>query len=311
MLANTLDQLFADVALFGDYPWGNELLELPSNFPKPQCGHRARKRGRQMRFNLLFGNLPAHHELQNPDLKVLHWFRWITGHQVVFLFWRALAVCLQEVDTPSLGARKENATRHAVHLLKGYTCMLLYSGSCTQELYQSTYRVFMGLHHEAFSGKWAFEYSRIPKLLGEALRCLKECGRDDLFEALFETQKENCLTHEAVANKLVPDGPSLLQRSNTEQTQPLKTERRHRFFFDSFFLVKRTRISGPNLYQALLRRIKPAMVDISQNRLYSEASKGKRSKWNISANEAEIIRFYEDNILELLSEATRSAAYGL
>ena len=316
MIAKASEPLLADAALFGDYPWGNEPLELPSDYPKPRPGSRGSKRGASDAWfeshpEFRPSKSPAYRLWRNPDPKVLHWFRWITGHQIVFLFWRALATYLQELANPERDARKERATKRAADLLRGYTCMLLYSGSCTQELYRSTYRVFMSLHHQAFSGKWAYEYSQIPKLFGEALKGLKACGRNDLFEALVEVHRDNHLAHEAVAKYLVPDGPSLLQQSSTGQAQLLKTELRQMFFFDSFFLVKRTQTDQSNLLQALQRRVKVAMLDLHQNGLYPNNSKGRINKWNVGPDDAIIIRFYEENMVELLQEATRSAAHVL
>lgn len=317
MIARPSDLRHAPFFSFGDYPYGTELLELPAT---PSTHGRNAKLANAPKANLLFlpevNSNPVDESLssdvwQNPELSLLYWFRWISGHQATFLFWRALARCLVTARSRVPTEILEHAVSDAVSLTNGYSSMLLYSGSCCPELYRDVFRVFMGLHHRAFSGKWAMDYRGIPKLYGAAIEKLQKQGQSELAELLKSAYHDNHTMHAAIAQRMVPDGPSLLQQSGLSSNAPAEMAHTQQFYFDSFFLVRRCSVSSYNLRQSLIRRIHLINFDLFENGLYPASGSNQAPQWNLNDPESITIGLFEANIVDTVNKASYAALYHL
>jgi L-tyrosine peroxygenase len=187
----------------------------------------------------------------------LYWFRWITGHQACFAIWRLMAQLQEEVVEGAVPL--EPAFAHLSAYARGYSTMLLYTGSCPRPLYHALIRPSMRLRHRSFSGSWAPDYAPVQDLFrGQETRLNELPGADALARAV-ELYR---LVHDGVAAKLVPDGKSLLRQStvNTSESHELLG-----LLYDSYFLTLRAPVSHQDVVAQLLRRLVAIAQDAAVN----------------------------------------------
>jgi L-tyrosine peroxygenase len=180
----------------------------------------------------------------------LAWYRWIIGHQATFLGWRSLRAAL---------ARAEPADAEIAGLLELYSVLLLYSGSCSPEVYATLIRPRMMDCHPAFSGEWAPDYRGIPAALRRA------AGRRP---AVRSAMRLNQRVHAAVAERLVPQGGSLLQQAGRPSgTAPSPAESA---LYDQFFLTRRAAVCEHVIRQQFLNRLLMIVSDLDSAGLYHQ-----------------------------------------
>jgi hypothetical protein len=257
---------------FGGHAYGLEPLTLPSTLHRlpeePVEGAQAH-RDDQVR---LLGPLAAPPDrLPAPDTAdQLFWFRWITGHQIAFVVWQELGGIIARGDTAQAPGR--DATGRAARLVRAYSATLLYTGSCTREVYHRVIRPTMALQHPRFSGAWAPDYGPVRALLrgrapgapGETLDPLRrECAL-------------NATIHEGIADKLVPDERSLFQSSvgrGAAQNRNLLGA-----LFDTYFLTIRAPLPHSAVLAQLVRRIRAVRADLDSNGLYPGSVSSRAEK---------------------------------
>ena len=258
---------------FGDYPYNNEIIEIPERQTKPVLDvYTCPKYYFSEEF--LYSLNDNIEKWKNPEPSEMFWFRWVTGHQTMLLFWHLLSKELlainQTVNLIEIEAK--------VHLCKSIfaSCSVVfgYTGSCPVHLYHSTIRPYMAAFHRCFSGKWSADYEPIPQLVNQIIKTdypdRLKISQQELKQSFLQHQK----SHYDVAKRLVPSNSSLLKDAKNIELELRSTEQRA-ILFDYFFLVKRvTHESQQQLLQSLSRRIKAIILDISLNGI------GDRSNFN-------------------------------
>ena len=226
----------------------------------------------------------------------LFWFRWITGHQLTFLFWQELRRRAGEAPTAPGGP---GGLPSAARLVRGYSAMLLYTASCTRDVYHRLIRPSMVRYHPGFAGSWARDYGHVRALLrgrlptawgGRADPLLRECTLHDA-------------VHEGIARKLVPGAPSLLQAS-AGSGRILPREVRA-VLYDTYFLTLRAPCSRPDVTSQLLRRVRAVRDDLTANGLYPGFASSRQEK--PAALMAPAVEECEEAIPQLLSAIARDA----
>lgn len=195
---------------------------------------------------------------ETPPLSAadLAYLRWILGHHVAVCIWRLLADALRETRAPS---RDESQPGRAVFLLDAYSAMLVYTGSCTAEVYKTTLRPKMMATSPAFSGAWARDYEPLRKLV--KVHSLDRTG------PLAQAYRANVAVHISQAKRLVPDGVSLLQSSHGSAAKVTDEERE---LFDRFFRIHRARCCRWQFGKQLVSRISIVLDDLRRQPLPPE-----------------------------------------
>lgn len=262
---STAGLLEVGVADFGGRAYGLEPLVLP-----PAPVHSSGDGHLMRRYAELLGTgTEPPGTLDTADsAEQLFWFRWITGHQLAFMLWQELG---RRAATAAAPAPPEEIAA-AARLVRGYSAMLLYTASCTRNVYHRVIRPSMALHHPAFSGAWARDYGPVRSLLRGRLPAAWD-GRAD---ALLQECALNEAVHEGIAAKLVPDAPSLLQ-SAPGNGRPLPRDVRA-VLFDTYFLTLRAPCSPAEVAAQLLRRIRVVRDDLASNGLYPAALSSRAEK---------------------------------
>ncbi|WP_156959688.1 L-tyrosine 3-hydroxylase [Nocardia sp. BMG51109] len=186
-------------------------------------------------------------------------YRWLVGHQLVFCAWQWLAEALQTLADSR--APDDSAISTAAALYDGYSVLLLYCGSCSPAVYGEAIRPQMMRADPAFSGRWARDYEYVVPLLPTVRRVLPP----DLLEPLTAAVKSNRVVHMAVADRLVPDGESLLRESGQDTNAP--PTRAQRDIFDGFFRVTRMPLCRNEFRAQLCTRIGQVRSDLTRNPL--------------------------------------------
>lgn len=189
----------------------------------------------------------------------VHWFRWITGHQVSFAVWRLMAWLLHDLRTGRAGRR--DALTSLAHYVRGYGAMLRYSSSCPRHVYHDLIRPSMYRQHPGFSGGWAPDYRLVREVFrGRPPSWLVGPGMAELAGAVAEYQAE----HAEVAARLVPGGRSLLQDSASARhpglPQPLLG-----VLYDNYFMTLRAPVGRAHVVAQLLRRLLAVAQDLAVN----------------------------------------------
>ncbi|MGW2773632.1 L-tyrosine 3-hydroxylase [Streptomyces olivaceoviridis] len=272
---STTGLLEAGVAEYGGRAYGLEPLVLPPA-PVPSSGD-AHLTGR---YAELLGTTRTRTDPDAVDPgalvplgaagseEQLFWFRWITGHQLTFMLWQELGRRAAEAAVPAPPEEVAAAAR----LVRGYSAMLLYTASCTRDVYHRIIRPSMALHHPAFSGAWARDYGPVRALLRGRLP-EAWAGWEDV---LLDECALNDAVHEGIAAKLVPDAPSLLQ-SAAGDGRALPRDVRA-VLFDTYFLTLRAPCSPAEVAAQLLRRIRVVRDDLAANGLYPAAASSRAEK---------------------------------
>lgn len=257
----------------GGFPYGLEPLTLPDP-GTPDLGG-----GRRVEVSSPHEILPACRQLlgpwQDPDTlppldhaefsREIYWFRWITGHQVSFIIWRLMA----DADRRLQGEQHDqrDALETLTHYVRGYCAMLLYTSSCTTEIYNDWIRPSMYLQHRGFSGGWAPDYAPVRHLL--RLRRWQSTTMPEAMELRRAVRLYKSI-HAGVAAKLVPKGHSLLR--NSDQPRSTQDPRLLGLLYDNYFMTLRAPIGDESVVGQLLRRLAAVGQDLAANGLYLSGS---------------------------------------
>lgn len=155
-------------------------------------------------------------------------------------------------------------------LVRGYSAMLLYTGSCPMDTYHRIIRPSMALQHPGFSGSWARDFWPVRGLL----RGRAPVPRDS---TLGRECALNFLIHEGIAAKLVPTGKSLLQ-SVVKQEDMSLTRSALATLYDMYFLTLRAAVPYEVVVRQLMRRLHAIGRDITTNGLYLAHSSSAEEK---------------------------------
>lgn len=245
---------------FGGFAYGLEPLTLPrpggpdlaGGWELPGSLAGTCRRIRQISQD----GLPAGAVERCQQADDLYWFRWIIGHQVSFIAWRLIAQLLDDLAQRRRPA--EAVLPPLCHYVRGYSAMLLYSGSCPPGTYLRLIRPSMRLRHPSFSGSWAPDYGLVRSLLrGGPPPLPLVTGSGELARAVRLHQQ----VHDTVAARLVPDGKSLLRQS----TVPRQDGRLLHLLYDSYFLTFRAPVTRHDVVAQLLRRLTAVAQDLAVN----------------------------------------------
>jgi len=182
-------------------------------------------------------------------------YRWLVGHQAAFAVWQLQARLLRSLaDSP---APEPRTTARAALLHDVHSVLFLYTGSCSPQRYAATVRADMTACHPAFSGEWARDHAPLPGLLRE----VRSRHPGALVDPLTGAARLNRRVHMAVANRLVPNGRSLLQ----EAGRSAGSERRapELDLYDAFFGVRRQTVCERFFSAQLLRLLARILCDLS------------------------------------------------
>ncbi|MFI6340983.1 hypothetical protein [Streptomyces sp. NPDC050535] len=233
-----------------------------------------------------------------PSDDQLFWFRWITGHQITFLVWRLMAKLLEN------GAGRGEPDRATAARLEtyvySYCAMLLYTGSCPHDLYQSLIRPRMFLQHRSFSGTWAPDFAPVRTLFRG--RC-PAGGTSPEGAGLARAIELNKTIHDGIAARLVPEGKSLLQEAMAETVA--RPSRRTAALYDNFFMTLRAPVADSDLIPQLLRRLRAVALDLATHGLYPRGHEGERRPDELRGGE---VAHCESRIGHLLHKVGEAAA---
>ncbi|MFI6044020.1 L-tyrosine 3-hydroxylase [Nocardia sp. NPDC051321] len=245
---------------------------------------------REMLEYNVFGARPVEQER-------LFWYRWIAGHQVSFLLWRAMCdVVWQHSDDEGDGPGERELDLLSA-CIDGYSAMLLYSSTVPRDHYHADIRARMALQHPAFSGTWAPDYRPVRRLFRGKMpwQDHPSCA------ALGEAVARNEVTHSHIADHLVPDGHSLLQKSAGAPGVSVSREKED--LYDNFFLTVRRPVSHAEFVAQLDSRIADLAADLAHNGLYPNVD--GRHHPVVTAQSDEAMRPLVGDILHVLDRAAR------
>lgn len=209
-----------------------------------------------------------------PDpVERLFWFRWITGHQTTFILWQLLAQARAHGadDTGDTDDADDTvAEERARVFVRGYSAMLLYTGSCPRDIYHRVIRPSMALQHPGFSGSWASDFRPVRVLL----RGGGPPGRDT---PLTRERELNVAIHEGIADKLVPGGQSLLKTVARQESMTWKRSTLA-VLYDMYFLTLRAAVPYQVVVRQLMRRLHAIGRDIATNGLYPDYASSAQEK---------------------------------
>ncbi|MEU0397747.1 hypothetical protein ABZ208_34310 [Streptomyces sp. NPDC006208] len=194
----------------------------------------------------------------DPDPETLHWFRWITGHQMSFIIWRLMGDVLE--DRRNGHVDRDMAAEQLTLLVQAYAAMLSYTSRMPVDVYNDVIRPGLRRLHPAFSGTWAPDYAPIRLLLSGRQADFRENGTR-LSDATRRLQK----VHVEVARKLVPDGASLL--TEAKNSWNLRHPRQWGSVYDCAFLTVRASVPRTALISQMARRAKAILIDIDTHDL--------------------------------------------
>jgi hypothetical protein len=236
-----------------------EMLRLPAiDQPLLRCGHQC-AHGFGPRWWRHANRLAA---LMPPrDRRARGWYRWMLGHHVAFGTWRVLADLLQA--TIDGRGERSRLLDQAASLYEVYSALLLYSGSCSSEIYAEVIRPRMAATDPAFSGTWARDHERLQRLM--RMVAVDPAG------ALKKASKFNKLVHMTVAKRLVPAGHSLLRDAGRAGDVVTDADRDT---LDRFFLVDRARVCQAEFVEQLLQRIARIRCDLGVHPLDARYDRG-------------------------------------
>jgi len=250
---------------FGGHPYGLEPLTLPDT--AASVADRAADRGGPFGDELQSSrrSLRALGAAQDPALSPtpdpierLFWFRWITGHQTTFILWQLLAQAVKQgaSDDDVAAAEQEDCRVY----MRGYSAMLLYTGSCPRDVYHRVIRPSMALQHPGFSGTWARDFWPVRGLL-------RAGGAEPPDTPLGRECALNVLIHQGIAGKLVPDGQSLLKSAVGQDDMTWKRPALA-VLYDTYFLTLRGAVPQEAVIRQLMRRLHAIGRDLATNGLY-------------------------------------------
>jgi L-tyrosine peroxygenase len=186
------------------------------------------------------------------------WFRWITGHQTTFALWHLTGRVLRQISSSRIADAEILVT-----LTNAYSAMLLYSGSCTSDVYNRLIRPMMYHFHHGFSGSWAPDYTSVRSLFYKRESRLLPADRAAELQNAIQVNRD---VHAAVAARLVQGSQSLLH--NSIGSTRLQDRRTLGVMYDQFFLTLRSNVSDEEIVSQFLRRLRTVLLDISDNGLF-------------------------------------------
>lgn len=187
----------------------------------------------------------------DPDARL--WYRLRTGQQAAFPVWQRLAAALQHVvtdPTPETAAR-------AIQLLDAYSVLFMYIGSCTAERYEATIRTELRAVSPSFSAEWCADYPEVSA----ALHRLHRIGRTTAVNDVLRAYQINQQVHFAVAQRLVPDGVSLLQQAGRLPGRGASPA--EQALCDRFFWVDRVAVCHRTWLAQTVRRLTQIVCDLA------------------------------------------------
>lgn len=178
-------------------------------------------------------------------------YRWHLGHQATFQVWQWLKDRLRRVAAHG----DEQSIADAALGYRAYAALLLYSGSCGREEYESGVREEMRARHPAFSGEWAPDHQGLQAHYRNAVTAAAPIDR------LVEAARLAHRVHKAVADRLVPDGGSLLRDHGRH---PGVRPTAHEFAcYDAYFGVERARVCRSAAVAQFLRKVAQILRDLA------------------------------------------------
>ncbi|ESQ13410.1 MAG: hypothetical protein N838_30010 [Thiohalocapsa sp. PB-PSB1] len=244
---------------YGDYAFGNEVLRLPAMDDDLPGGFPAIG-------TLCLPRLGSQFDTRFDQMST-YWFRWITGHQVMLLLWQVL-----NRDLRAKHSFDQAILMHYTQVWNLCTLIYEYTGSCTLDYYGNHIRPVMMRVHQGFTGRWASDYVGLPKAVNRAAR-QGECNAaaQRMRDAYLQSQK----AHLAIADRLVPEGASLLKSAKADGIEAVaKVCAHHQAIFDHFFLISRGAVSATELFESLQRRLAAIDADLRANPLDGSALSG-------------------------------------
>jgi hypothetical protein len=207
-------------------------------------------------------------EPSGDDRERVFWFRWIIGHQITFICWQLLAAALADHEA---ARNRDIALERMRCYIRGYSLMLLYSGSCPQTSYAPVIRTPMARQHRHLTGLWARDYGAVRGLLHGKVAL----GDSPRAQAVAAECQLNGDVHSGIATKLVPTGPSLLQATAEAENRTFRMSRESLLtLYDCTFMTVRDDVSLTGIAAQLLRRLRAVVMDLAANRLFPEWAPG-------------------------------------
>ncbi|WP_216893565.1 hypothetical protein [Nocardia alni] len=185
--------------------------------------------------------------ITHNDANTVAWYRWLLGHHVVFGVWRLMLAALAADD--------ERTQPILAALYDTYSALLLYSGSCTPEVYTGVLRPRMYAADPGMSGTWARDFNRVRELQS---RLTVEPD-----SVLSSAVRRNRKVHIKVAARLVPEGRSLLQESGRDPRERVTSGDSDTM--DAFFRTERGPICRHKFATQSRARVEAVLADLSAN----------------------------------------------
>lgn len=245
-----------------DYLYANEVLELPEANSEYSTMHEEEALTFDMDYQHLMVEVEAHiQSWEQEEVPYRFWYRWITGHQAMFILWYILSTDMKEAATKGAYFLADRLDAYA-RILEGCAALFDYTGSCPADFYNEQIRTYMALYHKGFSGQWSSDYTLLPKLIRKIMttefpdNLQEKKGR---FKTAYLLHQK---VHYGVADKLVPNGKSLLKNAKQQGGTVSKTKPEHFMMYDFFFLVHRTPVSKKRIFTSLEKRVKSILSDV-------------------------------------------------
>lgn len=248
---------------FGDYRYGTEILMMPQPDEPFLPVHQEETKNEWIDQPCDF--MPD--ETGEINSENQFWFRWITGHQMMFILWRQLTTAMQQ----TVHHMDDEYMDHCTQIMDGCSVIFEYTGFMPQDFYLENIRTFMALAHKGFSGFWAADYKYIPKLTRQLMQA-KYAGK--LAQAQKGFKESYMLGHKihmAVAKKLVPGGDSLLKNAKKEGHNFTRAKEHHYMHYDFFFLVHRQLVTATQFKVSTEKRKQVIIEDLANNNLYNSS----------------------------------------
>ena len=287
---------------FGGFPYGLEPLTLPEpgmrdedvgiSSPRPPSACRYLRTAWEDR-DALPPLDPAERSIE------LSWFRWITGHQVSFIVWRLMAQAERRLEDERYDRR--DALQTLARCVRGYCAMLLYTSSCTTEVYNGWIRTSMYLQHRGFSGTWAPDFAAVRHLF--RVRRWQSSTAPDAVD-LGRAVRLYKAIHAGVAAKLVPNGHSLLRESG-QAPRPRDPELVG-LLYDNYFMTLRAPVDDAAVLDQLLRRLAAVGQDVAANGLYPSTGEARES-WPVELR-SDDVRAIEQGFYSVCLDVAGAAA---
>ena len=196
---------------------------------------------------------------------------------------------------------RRDALQTLARCVRGYCAMLLYTSSCTTEVYNGWIRTSMYLQHRGFSGTWAPDFAAVRHLF--RVRRWQSSTTPDAID-LGRAVRLYKTIHAGVAAKLVPNGHSLLRESG-HAPRPRDPELVG-LLYDNYFMTLRAPVDDAAVLDQLLRRLAAVGQDVAANGLYPSAGETRES-WPVELRSDEV-RAIEEGFYAVCLDVASAAA---